>query len=72
MDLMGKMIINKSEAQLIVDALEFTANNVEFKNAHFITGDKIAFVAKEIKKQFNQKVKLLTHRGITEITSGWK
>ena len=72
MDSMEKIVIKKSEAQLIVDALEFTANKVEFKNAYFITGDKIDFVAQKIKKQIKQNTKLLERRGIPEITIGWK
>jgi hypothetical protein len=72
MDSQEKMIIKKSEAQLIVDALEFAANNVEFKNAHFVTSDKIAFITKRIKNQFNRKPKILARQGINEITSGWK
>lgn len=72
MDPQIKMIIKKSEAQIIVDALEFTANNVEFKNAYFITDDKIAFVGNKIEKQLKQKPKFLSHHSIGEITSCWK
>jgi hypothetical protein len=72
MDSMEKVIIRKSEAQLILDALEFTANNVEFKNAHYITGDKIASVSRKIKEQFNKKPKISKPKGIFDITNGWK
>ena len=57
-----------SDNQLLLNNI----NNVEFKNAYFITGDKIDFVAQKIKKQIKQNTKLLERRGIPEITIGWK
>jgi hypothetical protein len=48
-----KIVVKKSNNQLLVDPPKFTANNVELKDLNNITTDKIAFAVKQIKNNYS-------------------
>lgn len=72
MDPIRTIKLKKSEAQLIVNALAFVADNLEFKNLYFISMDGVLRTNQKIKEQIDAKPKFSSPRGIFDITNGWK
>ena len=66
------IIVNKTESQLIINALKFLANNIDFKTSHEITEDELESIASKINQQINPRITLSKPQGIFETHSGWR